>query len=242
MDRRDFIKVSGAAAAGMALGGCAPRESKQVASVPLVQEWPQYKDRIARDVEVYDPLNIKEITVEIGLKEPFDVMHLSDTHIARADARDDERKIQLSAQRSQWMNAGEHYLDDIHRFLISDAQTVDKFRFLSQPVHEVVDLRAAAVHQHDAHADEPQQDDVLHDLLLQLVVDHGVAAVFHHDDFAVVAADVGQGGSQDLGPLHIGQISVHWTETPLSQVIIRNSEFYITVTAESRCSDLCQVL
>lgn len=115
MDRRDFIKVSGAAAAGMALGGCAPRESKQVASGPLVRAWPQYKERIARDVEVYDPLNIKEITVEIGLEKPFDAMHLSDTHIARADARDDERKILLSAQRSQWMNAGEHYLDEAIR-------------------------------------------------------------------------------------------------------------------------------
>ncbi len=115
MDRRDFIKVSGAAAAGMALGGCAPKVKETGDSAPLVKEWPQFPDRIARDVEVYTPLNIREITVEIGLEKPFDVMHLSDTHIARADERDDERKILLSAQRSRGMNAGEHYLDEAIR-------------------------------------------------------------------------------------------------------------------------------
>ena len=115
MDRRDFIKVSGAAAAGMALGGCAPKVPEQADSVPPVKEWPRFPDRIARDVEMYSPLNIKEITVEIGLEKPFDVMHLSDTHIARADDRDDERKILLAAQRSRWMNAGEHYLDEAIR-------------------------------------------------------------------------------------------------------------------------------
>ncbi len=115
MDRRDFIRVSGAAAAGMALGGCVPKVSEQADSAPLMQEWPRFPDRIARDVEAYSPLNIKEITVEIGLEKPFDVMHLSDTHIARADERDDERKILLSAQRSRGMNAGEHYLDEAIR-------------------------------------------------------------------------------------------------------------------------------
>ena len=115
MDRRNFIRVSGAAAAGMALGGCVPKVSEQADSAPLMQEWPRFPDRIARDVEAYSPLNIKEITVEIGLEKPFDVMHLSDTHIARADERDDERKILLSAQRSRGMNAGEHYLDEAIR-------------------------------------------------------------------------------------------------------------------------------
>lgn len=115
MDRRDFIKVTGAATAGMALGGCAPKVSKQADSAPLVKEWPRFPDRIARDVAAYDPLNIKEITIEIGLEKPFDVMHLSDTHIARADERDDERKIVLAAQRSRGMNAGEHYLDEAVR-------------------------------------------------------------------------------------------------------------------------------
>ena len=115
MDRRDFIRVSGVAAAGMALGSCVPKVSERADSAPLMQEWPRFPDRIARDVEAYSPLNIKEITVEIGLEKPFDVMHLSDTHIARADERDDERKILLASRRSRGMNAGEHYLDEAIR-------------------------------------------------------------------------------------------------------------------------------
>ncbi|MBQ6953896.1 MAG: metallophosphoesterase [Bacteroidales bacterium] len=113
MKRRDFIKVSGAAAAGVALAGCSvPQEAKKG---PLGKEWQQFPERIGRDVEAFDPLNIKEITLEIGLEKPFDVLHVSDTHIARADNRDDERKIKLAASRSRWMNAGEHYLDEAIR-------------------------------------------------------------------------------------------------------------------------------
>lgn len=114
MKRRDFLKVSGAATAGLALTGCLPgRESKTAAATPLENEQKKlYKDRISRDVSPYDPLYLKEITVNIGLKEPFDVMHVSDSHIARADDRDGERTIKLAASRSRGMNAGEHYLDE----------------------------------------------------------------------------------------------------------------------------------
>lgn len=113
MNRRDFIKVSGAAAAGLALSGCAPKAVSEES--PLVKEWPAFPERITREVDAFGPLNLKEITVEIGLRKPFDVMHVSDTHIARADARDNERKIMLAARRSQHMNAGEHYLDEAVR-------------------------------------------------------------------------------------------------------------------------------
>ena len=59
---------------------------------------------------MFKPLNIKEITVDIGLKKPFDAMHVSDTHIVRVDSRDDERKILFAAGRAQSKAAGEHYL------------------------------------------------------------------------------------------------------------------------------------
>lgn len=47
MDRRDFIKVSGAAAAGIALTGCGPRPEKT--AVPVLT--PTDPSRIARDDE-----------------------------------------------------------------------------------------------------------------------------------------------------------------------------------------------
>ena len=114
MDRRDFIKISGAAA-GLALTGCGPnpstgsvtgrtssgtgrtssgtggskrltnRNSRSLNGV----EGPDYSGRIARDVEKFAPLNIKEITIDAGASKPFDVMHVSDTHITLSDDQDD---------------------------------------------------------------------------------------------------------------------------------------------------------
>lgn len=112
MDRRKFIKVSGAATAGIALTGCAPKggaaKEAAVTGIPV----PDYTGRITREIDKLKPLNIKEITVEVGATKPFDVMHLSDTHITFADDRDDERKMLLAGRRSRYMGYGEHYLDE----------------------------------------------------------------------------------------------------------------------------------
>ena len=59
--------------------------------------------------------------------------------------------------------------------------------------------------QNHLHADKLQQDNVLHDLLTQLVADHGVAAVFDHDDPAVILLYIGQGLGEHLGPLGVGK-------------------------------------
>ena len=114
MKRRDFLKVTGAATAGVALTGCLPGKGEKTVAAAETADVPRklYRDRITREVDPFDPLSVKEITVNIGLKEPFDVMHVSDVHLARADNRDDERKIMLAASRSRGMNAGEHYLDE----------------------------------------------------------------------------------------------------------------------------------
>ena len=73
MKRRDFIKVSGVAAAGLALTGCAPKgdaaKKAAVTEIPV----PDYTGRITREIDKLKPLNIKEITVEVGATKPFDV-------------------------------------------------------------------------------------------------------------------------------------------------------------------------
>lgn len=115
MDRRKFIKVSGAATAGLALTGCAPKGggSAKLTNRPLSgAEGPVATSSVSREVEKLKPLNIKEITIEVGATKPFDVMHLSDTHITFADDRDDERKMLLAGRRSRYMGYGEHYLDE----------------------------------------------------------------------------------------------------------------------------------
>ena len=113
MDRRDFIKVSGTAAAGLAIAGCVPKSgSTGSTSSPTGQD---FSDRITRETDAFPPLNIKEITVKVGATKPFDVMHVSDTHLTRSDDRDDERKAWLAARRTRYMGYGEHYLDEAIR-------------------------------------------------------------------------------------------------------------------------------
>ena len=60
------------------------------------------------------PLELKMIEIAAGASKPFGAVHVSDTHIVRADKRDDARKITLAANRTfaPW---GEHYLDEAIR-------------------------------------------------------------------------------------------------------------------------------
>ena len=60
------------------------------------------------------PLELKPIEIAAGASKPFGAVHVSDTHIVRADKRDDARKITLAANRTfaPW---GEHYLDEAIR-------------------------------------------------------------------------------------------------------------------------------
>ena len=141
MDRRDFIKVSGAAAAGMALAGCGSRPEKT--AVPVLP--PTDPSRIARDVKALPPLHVKEIHVRVGASEPFGVLHVSDTHIVRADDRDDERKIALASRRVRSMSYGEHYLDEAIRYAHDKGlymmHTGDLYDFVSE-----ANLDSCAVH------------------------------------------------------------------------------------------------
>ena len=118
MDRRKFIKVSGAAAAGLALTGCGTKAGRAEQSSSSLDkgETQDFSERISREVDKFGPLNIKEITIDVGAKKPFDVMHVSDTHITLSDDRDDERKAWLAARRTRYMGYGEHYLDEAIRY------------------------------------------------------------------------------------------------------------------------------
>ena len=84
-----------------------------------------------------------------------------------------------------------------------------EFGFFAQTVHQIVDLGSAAVNQDDLNANEPKENDVLHDLHFQLLIDHGVAAVFDHDDLTGVAFDIGKCFGQHFGALRVGKIDTH---------------------------------
>ena len=89
---------------------------------------------------------------------------------------------------------------------IRHAHAVDERAFLAHFAEHIGDLRPAAVHQHDLHADQLQQADIADDGILQVLGDHGVAAVFDDDDLAAVILNIRQRVNQNPGPLCICDI------------------------------------
>lgn len=63
-----------------------------------------------RKLKGFAPLDVKRVAIKIGAKSPFKVMHVSDTHIVRAEQADGDAKIRLAAARYPQMGYGEHYL------------------------------------------------------------------------------------------------------------------------------------
>ena len=86
-----------------------------------------------------------------------------------------------------------HHLNHFHGLGVGVTQAVDKTGFNAHLLQGAVDVGAAAVHQHHLDADEVKQNDITHNAVLQMVVDHSVSAVFYHNIFAVVFLNVGQG-------------------------------------------------
>ena len=93
--------------------------------------------------------------------------------------------------------AGQHHLDDLDGLFVGDAQAVDEFRLDAELLQHGGDLRAAAVHHHRIDRGLLEQHHVAGEIARGLLLAHGVAAIFHHDDFLVVALHVRQRLGQD---------------------------------------------
>ena len=76
------------------------------------------------------------LILNLGAEKPFKLLHASDTHLTRADGRDDERKINLAASRSHEFPNSEANLDCILRAAKKDNATIvyagDLLDFVSQ--------------------------------------------------------------------------------------------------------------
>ena len=93
--------------------------------------------------------------------------------------------------------AVEHHLRDLDGLLVRDAQAGDKGCLLADLLEEAGDLRTAAVDDDGAHTDVLEQRDILHDLFLQGIAHHGIAAVFDDDGLAVEFLDIRQRLDED---------------------------------------------
>lgn len=62
--------------------------------------------------------------IRIGIEKPFTVLHASDTHIAYADSRNDERKIRLAKERTCHFSEARANLEFIKNKAISENRTI----------------------------------------------------------------------------------------------------------------------
>lgn len=92
--RRDFLS------AGVGVGAMLAADAIFGGALPPAE----------RKLKGFAPLNVKRVAIKIGAKRPFKVMHVSDTHIVRAEQADGDAKIRLAAARYSQMGYGEHYL------------------------------------------------------------------------------------------------------------------------------------
>ena len=64
----------------------------------------------------YDPipaLKVRKVSVSLGVDEPFSILHVSDSHIARIDSRDGEATYAFAKSRSRkGRELGEYYLGE----------------------------------------------------------------------------------------------------------------------------------
>ena len=100
--------------------------------------------------------------------------------------------------------ADEHHAGDVDGLGVGDPQAVEELGLLAEALHQVADLRTAAVHDDRAHADRAHQHDVLGEQRERVVVDAPAMALPPYLTTTVwpaEAADVRQRLDEDVGRL-----------------------------------------
>ena len=108
--------------------------------------------------------------IRIGIEKPFTVLHVSDTHIAFADSRNDERKVKLAEHRTKHFSEARKNLEFIKNKSISENKTIihtgDLIDFVSElnieKAKEFVDsvdiFMAAGNHEFSLYLGEEKED------------------------------------------------------------------------------------
>ena len=82
------------------------------------------------------------------------------------------------------------HLRNAHGLSIGYTQAANKLALLTSLHQHTGNFRAAAVNNNGTHTSALQEHDILQHLVLQLVVQHSVAAIFNHDGFILKLAQI----------------------------------------------------
>ena len=96
------------------------------------------------------------------------------------------------------IDQSQHHFHHIHRFGIGHAHSLDKRALLAHPFQHIVDLWPAAVNDYRVHSHELQQHDVAGEALFEMLLDHGITAIFNDNRFTVKTSNIRQGLGQNF--------------------------------------------
>ena len=96
---------------------------------------------------------------------------------------------------------GQHHLHNFHGGPVGDSQAIRKRRFNAELAQHRADLRAAAMDDDGIDPGLFEQNHVAREIPRNLVVPHGMAAIFDDDDRIVIAQHMRQSLHQDRGLL-----------------------------------------
>ena len=99
--------------------------------------------------------------------------------------------------------AAQHHFHNVHRFLVGYPHALHEYTFFAHFLQHLVNLRAAAVHNHRIDAHQFQEGNVFGKAFFQVFLGHGVAAVFDDESTAGKTADIRQRLAQNMG-FHAG--------------------------------------
>ena len=115
-------------------------------------------------------IKVREVEVVAGIEKPFSVLHISDSHLAYADERDDARKNRLSAKRLKSFGKAEARLRAQRQYAIENnlpiVHTGDMMDFVSEQNLDVVKdifskgdwIVAAGNHEYSLYMGEAKED------------------------------------------------------------------------------------
>ena len=69
-------------------------------------------------------MKLIETNITVGAVEPFELLHISDTHLTLADDRDDERKLKLAEERAKYFPHAEEYLAEAEEYAAERDMTI----------------------------------------------------------------------------------------------------------------------
>ena len=116
-------------------------------------------------------LKIKTIDIEVRAEKPFSILHVSDSHLALADNRNDERKVKLSAKRTKIFGDSYSKIESLRNFAKDNnlmiVHTGDLLDFVSEAnIDSAVKLFSegewivcAGNHEYSLYVGEAREDD-----------------------------------------------------------------------------------